>query len=75
MDNELHAKTFTFEKVMLAVQFVEEIDIYHYQRAWHNNNVRITATKDRTDHVDTIAAKYEGQGATSDKGEWKAAWK
>ena len=75
MDNELHSKTFTFEKVMLAVQFVEETDKYHYTRVWHDNDVRIIVEKDRIDHVDTIAAKFEGQGKVGDKGEWKNTWK
>ena len=75
MDNELHSKTFAFEKIMLAVQFVEEIDKFNYIRVWHDDSVRITVGKDRIDHVDTIAAKYNGQGIVGKKGEWKAAWK
>lgn len=75
MSEPQHSKTFMFEKIMLAVQFVEEVDKYHYQRAWKDSNVRVTVEKDRTDHVDTIAAKYEGQGIVGDKGEWKDIWK
>lgn len=70
-----HSKTFVFEKIVLAVQFVEEIDKFHYQRAWHDKQVRVTVEKDKTDHVNTIAAKYEGEGIVGDKGTWKDVWK
>lgn len=75
MDNKLHSKTFVFGKVMLAVQFVEEIDKFNYTRVWHDTKIRITVEKNRIDHVDTIASKYEGQAIVGNKGEWKAAWK